>query len=150
MTDFNEAPFDENYEAPTTILDIDTSDAVEPKCVEDGEYLIRITGFKKDDKGNIVRTKLETGNKFFILSFDIPDEPYSKGFSQIFSVPTPDMEPKRVNAVKWELDCFKRCFGVSEIDFNNLVGKTGYALLIKTTSAEYGDQNKVSKFIVGA
>lgn len=132
-----------------TILDIDTSNAQEPTVVEDGEYKVRITGFRKDGEGNIVRTS-EKGNKFFILTFDIPDEEASKGFSQIFSVPTEDMEPKRLNSVKWELECLKRAFNLDEINFSTMIGREGYALLRKVEDPEYGPQNKISKLITGA
>ena len=132
-----------------SILDIDTSDAQEPTVVEDGEYKVRITGFRKDQEGKIVRTS-DKGNKYFILSMDIPDEAASRGFSHIMSVPTDDMEAKRLNSVKWELECFKRAFGLTEINFTTMVGREGYALLRKVSDPEYGEQNKVSKFIAGA
>ena len=138
-----------DYGDGSTILDIDTSDAQEPAAVPEGEYKIRITGQRKDGEGAIVRTAA-SGSKYFIVTFDLPEEPLSKGLSQIFSVPTEDMEPKRVNASKWQLECFKRTFGLSELNFDSMVGKEGYALLRKTFSEEYGEQNDVKKFITGA
>ena len=141
---------DVNKEMGESILDINTSDAQEPTVVEDGEYKIRITGFRKDNDGKIVRTKEETGNKFFIVTFDIPDEVTSRGFSKIFTVPVDGMDPKRLNSVKWDLECLKRAFNLTELNFNTMVGREGYALLRKTSSAEYGDQNEVVKFITGA
>lgn len=133
-----------------SILDIDTGDAIEPACVEDGEYKIRITGFKKDKSDKIVRTKEETGNKFFIINFEIPQEAASKSFSKFFSVPVEGMEPKRLNSVKWELECLKRAFGLAELNFNQMIGREGYAILRKTSSEEYGEQNDIVKFIIGA
>lgn len=132
-----------------TILDVDTSDAIEPQAVEEGEYKIRITGFRKDSDGNIVRTA-ESGNKYFIVVFDIPDIAASKGLSQIYSVPTADMEPKQLNSSKWALESFKRCFGVSEINFDALIGREGYAILGLKNDPEYGEQNVVKKLVVPA
>lgn len=132
-----------------TILDVDTSDAIEPQAVEDGEYKIRITGFRKDNDGNIVRTS-DSGNVYFIVVYDLPDIPASKGFTQIFSVPNADMEPKQLNASKWALETFKRCFGVSEINFDNLIGREGYAVLGLKQDDEYGEQNIVKKLVVPA
>ena len=132
-----------------TLLDIDTSDSREPTVVEPNEYKIRITGFRKDSDGKVIRTS-EAGNKFFIVVFDIPDEEFSKGLSKMFMVPTPEMEPKRLNAVKWDLECFKRAFGLAEINFSNMVGKEGYAILGVSHSEQYGDQNEVKKFVTGA
>lgn len=133
-----------------SILDIDTGDAVEPICVEDGEYKIRITGFKKDKDGKIVRTKTETGNKFFIVNFDIPYEASSKNFSKIFSVPVEGMDAKKLNGVKWDLECLKRAFNLTELNFNEMVGREGYAILRKVSSEQYGEQNDIVKFIIGA
>jgi len=140
MTDYNEGE---------SILDIDTSDAQEPTVVDAGEYKIRITGFRKDNEGKIVRES-DKGNKYFIVTFDIPSEIYSKGLSKVFSVPTEDMEPKRINAIKYDLDCFKRAFNLDELNFSNMIGREGYALLKVTSSAQYGEQNDIAKFITGA
>jgi len=143
--------FMDNINTPVddSLLDIDTSGAVEPAPVEDGEYLIRITGFRKDSEGRIVRTS-DKGNKYFIITFDIPSEETSKGLSKVFSVPTEDMEAKRINAIKWDLECFKKAFNLIEINFNAMVGREGYALLKKVSSDQYGEQNEISKFITGA
>lgn len=150
MTEHEEIYQDVAGEMGESILDIDTSSAIEPACVEDGEYKIRITGFKKDNDGKIVRTKSETGNKFFIVNFDIPTEAASKNFSKIFSVPVEGMDAKRLNGVKWDLECLKRAFNLTELNFNEMVGKEGYAILRKTSSEQYGEQNDVVKFIIGA
>jgi len=144
--------FDETTEEtsiPQTILDIDTSDAQEPSCVDPGEYKIRITGFRKDQSGNIVRTS-DSGNRYFIMTFDIPDEEFSKGLSKIFSLPNKDHDAKQTNAIKWNLECFKKAFGLDEINFSAMVGKEGYAILGISSSEQYGDQNEVKKFITGA
>ncbi len=132
-----------------TILDVDTSDAIEPQAVEEGEYKIRITGFRKDSDGNIVRIS-ESGNKFFLVVYDIPTVAASKNFTQIFSVPNDTMDAKQLNASKWALESFKRCFGVSEINFDALIGREGYAILGLKNDPEYGEQNVVKKLVVPA
>jgi hypothetical protein len=151
MSEYDESM---GMEMGDSILDVETGDAIEPAAVEAGEYKVRITGFKKGKSGNnegkIVQTKEETGNKYFIVNFDIPEEPASKGFSKIFSVPVEGMDAKRLNGVKWELECLKRAFNLPELNFNEMVGKEGYALLKKTSSEQYGEQNDIVKFITGA
>lgn len=133
----------------STLLDIDTSDAQEPAAVDDGEYKLRITGQRKDKEGTIVRTS-QKGNRFFIITFDIPDEPYSKGLSKIFSAPNPSMDEKQLNRCKWDIECFKRAFNLTELNFDSMIGKEGYGLLRKTFSEEYGEQNEVKNFVTGA
>lgn len=139
-----------------SILDIDTSDAVEPSAVEAGEYEIRITGQRKDQDGNVVRTS-GSGNEYFIITFDIPSEEASKGFSKVFSTPSPEMEPKRRNATKWAIEEFKRCFGLTTLTiFKNkdatcwdaMIGAKGYVLLSRVETEKYGAQNEIKKFLV--
>jgi hypothetical protein len=140
---------DFNYDDNSTILDIDTSDAQEPAAVDDGEYKLRITGQRKDSEGVIVRTS-DKGNKFCIITLDIPDEPYSKGVSKLLMVPTNGMTAKQINDAKWEIECFKQAFNLPEMNFDAMIGKEGYGLLRKTFSEDYGEQNAVKKFITGA
>ena len=150
MTDFSDfSGSNSDSTTQSTFIDIDTSDAREPMAVDDGEYKIRITGYNKDKEGNIIRTS-DTGNRYFIVNFDIPDEEFSKGLSQIFSLPGPDTDAKRLNSIKWSLELFKKCFGVVDLDLNGLIGKEGWALLVKTSDPVYGEQNKIKKFITGA
>lgn len=137
----------ENYEG-LSILDINTSDAVEPTVAEEGEYKIRITSYKKYDDGNFIKTS-DSGNAGFVVNFDIPDEVTSKGFSKWIQVPTNGMEPKKLNGVKFQLDCFKRAFNMTEINFNK-VGMEGYALLGVENDPQYGEKNFIRKFITGA
>lgn len=132
-----------------TILDIDTSDAVEPQAVEAGEYKVRCTGFRKDGEGNIVREG-NSGNKYFIMTLDIPDEPASKGLSTIFSVPTDQMDPKQLNNCKWRLEVLKKAFGIQQINFDAMIGLEAYAMLSVRNDPQYGEQNEVQKFIAGA
>jgi len=144
--EFNQA--DSTSSASEDFLDIDTSDAVEPTAVEDGEYKIRITGLRKKD-GKIICLD-SNGNKYFMINFDIPSEPSSKGFSKFFGLPSEDLDAKKNNSNKWELECFKKAFNLTEINFNSMIGREGYAILTRTESQEYGAQNNVKKFITGA
>jgi len=151
MADFSDYSGNSSDDSSTqsTFIDIDTSDAREPMAVDDGEYKVRITGYNKDKAGNVIRTG-DTGNRYFIVNFDIPDEEYSKGFSKIFSLPNADTDAKRLNSIKWAIELFKKCFGVVDLDLNGLIGKEGWALLVKTNDPVYGEQNKISTFITGA
>ena len=137
----------DNYESD--FIDIDTSDAKEPAAVEPGEYKIRITGFRKDAEKKIVRTS-DKGNRYFIVTFDIPSEEFSKGLSNIFTLPMDEMDAKQKNAVKWRLEVFKRAFNLTELKFDSMIGREGYAILNKTFDDQYGEQNNITNFIAGA
>lgn len=132
-----------------TFLDIDTSDAMEPTvAAPDTEHLIRIIGYKKDEDGKIVRTS-DSGWKYFLVLFEFPNDISAKTFSQIYSVPNDQMDAKQVNSAKWDIECLKRCFGVTELNFNDMIGKEGYAIIgVKEDS--YGEQNYIKKLITGA
>ena len=146
-TEMNSTPSSDNYDSD--FIDIDTSDAKEPAAVEPGEYKIRITGFRKDAEKKIVRTS-DKGNRYFIVTFDIPSEEFSKGLSNIFSLPTDEMDAKQKNAVKWRLEVFKRAFNLTELKFDSMIGREGYAILNKTFDEQYGEQNNITNFIAGA
>jgi hypothetical protein len=73
-----------------------------------------------------------------------------RALSHILSVPTEDMDPKRLNGVKWQLELLKRAFGLTEINFDSMIGREGYAMLTLDNDPEYGEQNRIQKFIVGA
>jgi len=129
-------------------LDIDTSDAIEPTAVEDGEYKIRITGLRKKE-GKIISID-GNGNRYFMVNFDIPSEAASKGISKFFGLPSDELDAKKNNSNKWELECFKKAFNLTEINFNSMIGREGYAILTREETQEYGAQNKIKKFITGA
>jgi len=147
-TDFNPADYADE-DMGDTFLDIDTSGAIEPTVADEGEHLIRITGFKKDkESGKVVRTS-DSGMRYFLVTFDLPNDLAAKSFTQIYSLPTDSMEPKRKNSCLWELDCFKRCFALTELNFSTMVGAEGYAILgIKEDS--YGRQNYIKKLVTPA
>jgi len=134
-----------------SFLDIETSDAIEPCAADPGEYQIRIIGFRKDNDDNIIRVD-KSGGKYFMPMFELTDEPAAKTFSKFMRVPSSNMEEKALNSAKWDLEIFKRAFGVPEggFDLNDLVGREAWALIGKESSAEYGETNYISKFIAGA
>jgi hypothetical protein len=138
-----------------TVIDIDTDDAIEPMTVDEGEYEVRITAVMKNkDSKEIIRNN-SNGDPFFMLQFDIPGEATSKNFSHYFGMPTAELkekEPKKNNALKWTLKCFKDCFGIegSTIDFNALVGKKGWVVLGKGKDNRGEYQNNITQFISGA
>lgn len=135
-----------------SFVDIDTSDATEPIAVDPGEYLVRIIGCRKDKEDNILRTD-KNGGKYFMPMFELPNELAAKTFSHFVRIPDPgNMDEKQLNSAKWELESFKQAFQMGEggFDLNALEGMEGYAILSKEDSAEYGEQNRIKKFVAGA
>lgn len=144
--------YDYNEEMGNEFLDLDTSDAQEPMCVSEGEYQIRVTGFAKDSDGNITRVA-ESGNKYFIVSFDIPSEEFSKSFNKFYGVPGENDDPKTRNSKAWQIKLLKKAFGLPEeggLNYVALIGREGYAMLGIKEDPEYGEQNYIKKLISGA
>jgi len=148
--DFNDNNTASSTSGLDSILDVDTESAVEPSAVDEGVYKLRITGFRLDKLGNVERTS-EKGYRYIIVTLDIPSEPTSKGFSKMLGLPNPDMDSKQLNAVNWEMQCFKDCFGILKGDsYRTMIKKEGWGLLKKVSSEKYGLQNEIDKFVTGA
>jgi len=125
-----------------TFLDVPTGDAVEPKAMPAGEYKIRIVSAVIDVDKN--------GNKYFLPRFEIPKEPFSKEFTRFFGLPREGLTEKQLNAVKFNLDAFKKCFKIKKEKFSidEIVGLEGWVILGLGEDDEYGEQNYIKKFIL--
>ena len=130
-----------------SMLDIDVSDAEEPKAVPGNEeYRLTIISMRVAvDKG---------GFDFVLPTFDIPDEPLAKPFTKYLRLPTPKLrEEKGEKAFKtaaWNYKLFLQCFGMDpgrKFEADEMVGNTGWAILGVEETDEYGDQNFIKKFL---
>jgi len=128
-----------------SFLDVDVSDAIEPKAVPgEEEYEVRIVSI--DQRIN------KSGNPFIFPRFDIPTEPSAKDFTKYLPLPHSDMTDKQVNNTKWGLKSFFDAFDVDpsgQIDLEDLIGKTAWAILGVSEDEEYGEQNFIKRFVVG-
>jgi len=126
-----------------SFLDVDTSGAVEPKAVSgDEEYEIRIVGIEQRTNKN--------GGAFLFPRFDIPSEPTAKEFTKYLGLPTDEMEEKQRNNTLWGLKSFFDAFEIDssgQIDLEECIGLTAWAILGVSESEEYGEQNFVKRFV---
>lgn len=119
---------------------------VEPQAVDEGEYKIRLIeceGVKENS----------SGNPYILPRFEIIDEPTSKDFTHYMALPNADMDAKQMNKTLARLKLFGEAFGIDfsrAVDFDELAGLEGWAILGNKDDAEYGPQNFIKKFIVGA
>jgi len=126
-----------------TFLDVSTGDAVEPKAMPAGEYKLRIVsavmGVDKND------------HDYFLPSFEIPSEPYSKSFTKFYGVPHEGMDAKQENAARFNLGAFKAAFGIDDgkkFSMDEILGLEGWAILgLGKEDPEFGVQNYIKKFI---
>ncbi|GAF87906.1 unnamed protein product [marine sediment metagenome] len=125
-----------------SFLDVDTTDAVEPTVVDAGECEIRIIG------GDINTDK--NSHPYFLPRFEAVGEPHAKDFTDFIGLPYEGMDEKELARAKWKIECFKRCFGIagSRVEPDEIVGLTGWVILKVKEDVDYGEQNKISKYIL--
>lgn len=137
-----------------SLLDPDAlglGDAQEPKALQKGaEVHLLIT--------NVVKGKWTDKNdsavehEYYRVVLDPMDEPFAKSMSHMLSLPDSNQSEKGRNGAKWALKCFIE--GIEDFDatrpFDPVVdwkGKTIWAILGKTESDEWGEQNTVRKIV---
>lgn len=116
-----------------------------PADTESKLRIIECTYNQKEDKNN--------GNPYLMIRFEVVDEPLAKEISKFFGLPCAELEVKKNEAAKRNLKYLGEAFG---IDFNQpfddeeLVGMEGWVILGYESTAQYGEQNYIKKFITGA
>lgn len=129
-----------------SFLDFDLGNVPELNALPDGEYELRILACEVKNS--------QAGNPMVSISFDVPAEVTSKGIHHTLMLPTQADDEKKRNGRLRGLKGFCDAF---RIDYQNgitldesVVGLTGWAILGIESSEEYGDQNRVRRFVAGA
>jgi len=96
------------------------------------------------------------GARWFMPTFDCPDDPYVKEFNTFMWDPLTYnniADPKKVARSKDQFNRFTKCF---KIDLSkpfswedDLPGKIGWIIVGVQSDDQYGDKNTVSKFVIG-
>ena len=128
------------------LSDVDLTDVFEPTVAQKGtEAELRIISMLPGIDKN--------GNNFIMPFFEIMDEPYSKEFGDYLPLPNDSMSPKERNNAKLKLIAFSTAFDIDlsgELDIkNDIVGKTGWAILGVGKDKEDQPNNKISKYVAG-
>lgn len=126
---------------------VDLEDTFEPTVKKKGEECkLRIVSCLVDTDKN--------GNRYIMPFFEDPDDPYLKEFGDFMSLPHDGMSPKDANKAKLRLKGFAEAF---DVDFsgaldikNDLVGKTGWAILGVGKDQDGQPVNRVNKYVTGA
>jgi len=93
--------------------------------------------------------------EWYNVRFDIPNEPLAREFTTFFWDPLSreKLDPKQAARNNYQLKQFFSCFSVDiSRKFSwedDLPGLTGWVILGVNRDSNYGDQNTVSKFVVG-
>jgi hypothetical protein len=132
-----------------SILDLsggDLDNTFEPEVLPKGEEAeLRITGVSKDKNKN--------DNDYVMPWFEVVGQPRVKEVGDYMELPHGDMNEKQLNKAKLKLTSFFKAFGIDysgEINLDECVGLTGFAILGMGKDMEDQPVNKVSKYVAGA
>jgi len=135
-----------------SFLELNLNDVPDLNALEDGEYELRLTSAELRTVNNAASTY--NGAQFILLKFDVPSEPNSKGITHTLFLPREVDDDKDRNARLRQLKAFCDAFDIDYtrgIDIEELKNSaaTGWALLKMEDDPEYGEQNRIRRFVVG-
>lgn len=126
-------------------LDLSLEDVPELEALEEGEYQVQITSAEIGESD-------KTGGKYVMLRLEVPAVAESKDFTHVLMLPADgDSEKqkiKRLNRLKEAMQAFGYDYS-NGIETEELVGLEAWAYLMVEESAEYGEQNRVRRFVEG-
>ena len=120
-------------------------DSHEPTTLKDGaEVVLRIIEVTRG-------TSKFTNATQYTVRFEVPTEPFSKDITEWFDEPTRGMDAKRLNEARQKMKNFMDCFGIDRTrpsdPTEDWVGCEGWCILSLRANEQYGDQNRISKFV---
>lgn len=120
-------------------------DSHEPIALKDGaEVVLRIIEVARAERP-------KTSTTYYTVHFDVPSEPFSKDITDWFDEPSRGMDAKRLNAARQKMLHFMECFGIDRSQpsdpTEDWVGCEGWCILLLRSSEQYGEHNRISKFV---
>ncbi len=126
-----------------SMLQFNVKDVREPQPVAAGEYTVRIVRAEVKPRSNGQGTMLA-------LTFDLPGEGDARLVNHWLMFPDTATDEASTNRVLRNLKAFGEAFDVdfeAGIEVDELLRKEGKAILSVETSEEYGEQNRVKRFL---
>ena len=126
-----------------SFLDVSLEDTPQLEAVEEGEYQIQVNRAKVGEASS--------GNgKYLLLYCEVPSISESKDFTHVLMLPNDqDSEKqkiKKMNRLKDCMDAFSYDYA-DGIETDDLEGLEGWAHLAIKEDPDFGEQNRVVKFI---
>lgn len=144
----NEGAFQDDFSDLSTpseggdFLDVDVSDAVDEVALPDGtEAQLRCTAASAGVS--------QAGNPYWMLTYAVADEPYSKDIRYFLQLPQQSDDPKTLNRKKNKIKYWKQAhsIGLGEpISLESCVGLEAWALLGLEDNGQYGEQNYIKRW----
>lgn len=125
----------------------------EPQVIPEGEEAqVELTGFIKDASDNIERTNTN-GDPYILPTFKVMNHPDVDGFSHYVPLPSESMTAEDYNKTARRLVAFLKAMDCDvelgrdiEMEFEELVGKQGWAIMA-IEPYQGVDKNKAKSFI---
>ena len=119
-------------------------DSHEPFALRDGtEAKLRILEVQKG---------VDNEREYLTIRLEVPEEPYSKDITHWLNVPSRKMDAKHLNVARNDMLKFCQCFEIDRTrpfdPTEDWVGLEGWCILGLRKSEQYGEQNRIGKFIV--
>lgn len=130
---------DEDY------LDLgDLSGVPDEHTVPGAEYELAIVTLEKRPQ------KKSPQKKMLYIQFELPEDPLSKLITHTIMLPHPEDDKrtftKRERAVRYFYEAFDIPLS-GGVKLSDYVGNKGWVLLREETTDEFGDQNRISRFV---
>lgn len=116
-------------------------------AVAEGEYhLLLVSAEIKDQKPE------KGSGRFLQATMEVMDDPNAKLISHVMMLPSEDDNDRKKNNRLRAIGDFLKAFSIpssGSVNFAQYEGNMGWAVLRVETSDDYGDQNKIRRFITG-
>lgn len=126
-------------------VDLDTVPA--QHAVPGGEYQLCLVS------AEIKNQKPEKGDgKFIQASMEVVGDPNSKLINHVMMLPAASDDDRKKNSRLRNIGDFYKAFNipvVGKVNLASYLGNFGYAILVVEDRDEYGEQNRVKRFVTG-
>jgi hypothetical protein len=128
-------------------LGVDLSTVPQQHAVPSGEYLVVLADC------SIESQKPEKGSgKFIKAVFEIEDDPDAKLITHVMMIPSSSDKKRTANGRLRAIGDFYKAFNIPSsgaVRLSEYIGNRGWVTLKVEVSEDYGEQNRVVKFIAG-
>ena len=125
-----------------SILDYNLDAVPEESTLPQGEYEVKILSAKSKDS--------KAGKPMLEIALGFPGEPDARSCFHYITLPAEGDEDKPINGKLRRLKGFYEAFGIdysSPVDMDTIVGETAYAIITEEEDEQYGNSNRVKRFM---
>ena len=126
-----------------SILDYNLDTIPEESILPQGEYEVKILSAKSKDS--------KAGKPMLEIALGFPGEPDARSCFHYITLPADGDEETTINGKLRRLKGFYEAFGIDysggPVDMDNTVGETAYAIITEEEDEQYGNSNRIKRFM---